>query len=110
MSRTERRNMLNSTMLSLTGVCTVLTVSILFLILGFLVWNGWRALDWNFFVKLPLPAGETGGGMANAIIGSGVTILIAVFIGIPIGFIGRIYLAEFGGATLSRPLRHTPCL
>ena len=53
-------------MLALTGVCTVLTVSVLFLILGFLVWNGGRSLDWNFFTKLPLPTGETGGGMANA--------------------------------------------
>ena len=60
MTRTLQRNLMNNVMLTLTGVCTVLTVSILFLILGFLVWNGWRSLDWNFFVKLPLPAGESG--------------------------------------------------
>ncbi len=84
MTRTVHRNIVNNVMLTLTGVCTVLTVSILFLILGFLVWNGWQSLDWNFFVKLPLPAGETGGGMGNAIIGSGITILIAVCIGIGI--------------------------
>jgi phosphate transport system permease protein len=107
MTGTVKRNLLNNLMLTLTGVCTVLTVSILFLILGFLVWNGWRSLDWNFFVKLPLPAGEVGGGMANAIIGSGITILIAVFIGIPIGFIGGIYLAEFGGSTMSFLVRYT---
>ena len=107
MTRTVKRNALNNVMLTLTGVCTVLTVSILFLILGFLVWNGWRSLDWNFFVKLPLPAGETGGGMGNAIIGSGITILIAVCIGIPIGFIGGIYLAEFGGSTMSFLVRYT---
>jgi phosphate transport system permease protein len=107
MTRTVQRNMLNNVMLTLTGVCTVLTVSILFLILGFLVYNGWRSLDWNFFVELPLPAGETGGGMANAIVGSGITILIAVCIGIPIGFIGGIYLAEFGGSTMSFLVRYT---
>jgi phosphate transport system permease protein len=107
MTRTVQRNIVNNVMLTLTGVCTVLTVSILFLILGFLVWNGWSSLDWNFFVKLPLPTGETGGGMANAIIGSGLTILIAVCIGIPIGFIGGIYLAEFGGSTLSFLVRYT---
>ena len=99
--------MLNNAMLTLTGVCTVLTVSVLFLILGFLVWNGWRSLDWNFFVKLPLPAGETGGGMGNAIIGSGITILIAICIGVPVGFIGGIYLAEFGGSTMSFLVRYT---
>jgi phosphate transport system permease protein len=107
MTRTARRNLTNNVMLTLTGVCTVLTVSILFLILGFLVWNGWRSLDWNFFTKLPLPAGETGGGMANAIVGSGITILIAVCIGIPIGFIGGIYLAEFGGSAMSFLVRYT---
>jgi len=107
MTRTAQRHAINNVMLTLTGVCTVLTVSILFLILGFLVWNGWRSLDWNFFTKLPLPAGETGGGMANAIVGSGITILIAVCIGIPIGFIGGVYLAEFGGSTMSFLVRYT---
>ena len=42
-------------MLTLTGVCTVLPSSVLFLILGFLVYNGWRSLNWDFFTKLPLP-------------------------------------------------------
>jgi phosphate transport system permease protein len=107
MTRIQRRNIVNNAMLTLTGVCTVLTVSVLFLILGFLVWNGWSSLDWNFFVKLPLPTGETGGGMGNAIIGSGVTILIAVGIGVPIGFVGGIYLAEFGGSTMSFLVRYT---
>jgi phosphate transport system permease protein len=102
-----RRKILNNVMLALTGVCTVVTVSVLFLILGFLVWNGWRSLDWNFFTKLPLAAGELGGGMANAIAGSAVLILIAVAIGVPIGFIGGIYLAEFGGATSSALVRYT---
>src|SRR5258708_24909256 len=110
MTRTVHRNIVNNVMLTLTGVCTVLTVSILFLILGFLVWNGWSSLDVNFFVRLPLPTGETGGGMANAIIGSGITILIAVCIVIPIGFIGGIYLAEFGGSTMSFLVRYTSYL
>ena len=107
MGRTTRRNILNNVMLTLTGVCTFLTVSVLFVILGFLVWNGFRSLDWNFFTKLPLSPGETGGGMANAIVGSGITILIAVSIGVPVGFLGGIYLAEFGGKTFSMFVRYT---
>jgi phosphate transport system permease protein len=82
-------------------------VSVLFLILGFLVWNGWRSLDWNFFTKLPLSAGETGGGMANAIVGSGILILISIVIGVPVGFLGGIYLAEFGGKTVPMLVRYT---
>src|ERR1700730_12782959 len=107
MTSTGRRNAVNNVMLALTGLCTVLTVSVLFLILGFLLWNGWRSLDWNFFTKLPLPAGEPGGGMANAIVGSGIMILIAVLIGVPVGFLGGIYLAEFGGGTLPFLVRYT---
>jgi phosphate transport system permease protein len=107
MTRTKRRNVMNTVMLTLTGVCTVITVSTLFLILGFLVWNGWRSLDWNFFTQLPRSPGETGGGMANAIVGSGLTILIAVAIGVPVGLVGGIYLAEFGGKTMPFLVRYT---
>jgi phosphate transport system permease protein len=103
----KRRNILNNVMLTLTGICTVLTSSVLFLVLGFLVYNGWRSLDWDFFTKLPLSAGETGGGMANAIVGSAVLILIAAAIGIPVGFLGGIYLAEFGGKTFAMLVRYT---
>ena len=107
MDRIARRNIVNNVMLTLTGICTVLTVSTLFLILGFLVLNGWRSLNWDFFTKLPLSAGETGGGMANAIVGSGIVISIAAVIGIPVGFLGGIYLAEFGGKTFAMLVRYT---
>jgi phosphate transport system permease protein len=105
--RRARRNALNNIMLTLTGVCTFLTVSVLFLILGFLIYNGWRSVDWNFFTKLPLSPGEIGGGMANAILGSFVLILISMVIGIPVGFLGGIYLAEFGGRTIPMMIRYT---
>jgi phosphate transport system permease protein len=89
------RKSLNAVMLTLTGVVTVLTVSVLFLILGLLVYNGASALNWNFFTKLPLPAGELGGGLANAIVGSLEIVGMAALIGLPIGFIAGIYLSEF---------------
>ncbi len=107
MNRTVRRNVVNRIMLTVTGICTVVTVSTLFLILGYLVVNGWRSVDWNFFTKLPLAAGESGGGMANAIVGSGILILIAAAIGIPVGFLGGVYLAEFGGKTVPMLIRYT---
>jgi len=107
MNRMARRNLVNNVMLTVTGICTVLTVSVLFLILGYLVVNGWRSLDLNFFTKLPLSPGETGGGVANAIVGSAVLILIASAIGIPVGFLGGVYLAEFGGKTVPMIVRYT---
>jgi phosphate transport system permease protein len=100
------RRTVNKVMLTLTGLCTVLTVSTLFLILAYLIWNGGRALDWNFFTKLPAGPGESGGGMGNAIVGSFELIAIASLIGIPIGFIAGIYLSEFGGLTFPFVIRY----
>jgi phosphate transport system permease protein len=67
------RKGLNLAMLSLTGIAALLVVSILFFILAYLVWNGGSAINWDFFTRLPRPVGETGGGMANAIVGSAKT-------------------------------------
>ena len=99
--------MVNNLMLTLTGLCALVTSSALVLILGFLTVNGWRSLNLDFFTKLPLSAGELGGGMANAIVGSAILILIAAVIGIPVGFMGGIYLAEFGGKAFSMLVRYT---
>jgi phosphate transport system permease protein len=101
------RKFVNVVMLSLTGVCALFTVSVLFVILGYLVYYGGKSLDWAFFTQLPAPVGEPGGGMANAIVGSGKLLLLASLIGIPIGLLGGIYLAEFGGRTFSFLVRYT---
>ena len=101
------RKTVNIVMLSITGLLTLLTISILFFILGYLAYHGGRDVNWNFFTKLPAPVGETGGGMANAIIGSGKLLLLASLIGVPIGLMGGVYLAEFGGRTFSFIVRYT---
>jgi phosphate transport system permease protein len=101
------RKSLNVTMLSLTGLCALLTVSALFFILGYLMWNGGKDLSWNFFTRLPAPVGEVGGGMANAIVGSLKLLLLAALFGVPIGLLGGVYLAEFGGRTVPFLVRYT---
>jgi phosphate transport system permease protein len=101
------RKSLNVVMLTLTGVAAFGVVAILFLILGYLIWNGGRSLNWDFFTQLPKPVGETGGGMANAIVGSLKLLLLAAVIGLPIGLIAGIYLAEFGGRAFSFVIRYT---
>ncbi len=101
-----RRKAVNALMLSLTGLCTLLAVSVLFFILGYLVWHGGTSLNWDFFTKLPTPVGESGGGMANAIVGSAKLLLLATVFGIPIGFCGGVYLAEFGGTTFPFIVRY----
>src|SRR2546426_8983778 len=106
-SRRTCRKVMNVVMFTVTGACTVAAVSVLFFILGYLLWEGGRALNWNFFTKLPAPVGETGGGFANAIVGSAKLLILASLIGIPIGFMGGVYLAEFGGTTAAFIIRYT---
>ncbi len=96
-----RRRLINGIMLSLTGVCTAVVIGVLFFILGYITYHGIEALNWDFFTKLPKPVGETGGGMANAIVGTLKLLLLASLIGVPIGFIGGVYLAEYGRKTMT---------
>jgi phosphate transport system permease protein len=93
-------------MLTMTGVCALVAVSVLFFILGYLVYHGGTSISWNFFTKLPAPVGESGGGMANAILGSAKMLLLASLFGVPIGFFGAIYLAEFSGGTTAFVVRY----
>lgn len=101
------RKSLNAVMLTITGIAAFAVVSVLFLILGYLLYNGGKSLNWAFFTELPKPVGETGGGMANAILGSLKLLLLAALIGLPIGLMAGVYLAEFGGKTISFLVRYT---
>jgi phosphate transport system permease protein len=105
--RSSWRKFVNYFMFSLTGLCAFVAVGILFFILGYLVWNGGSSLSWAFLTHLPTPVGEPGGGMANAIVGSGKLLLLASAFGIPIGFLGGVYLAEFGGRAFPFVVRYT---
>jgi phosphate transport system permease protein len=101
------RKSLNAVMLTLTGVAALSVVSVLFLILGYLIYNGGKSLNWAFFTQLPKPVGETGGGLANAIVGSLKLLLLAAVMGLPVGLLAGVYLAEFGGRTFGFLLRYT---
>ena len=104
--RLRWRKFVSGFMLTMTGVCAFVAVSVLFLILGYLVYNGGTSISWNFFTKLPVPVGETGGGMANAILGSAKMLLLATLFGVPIGFFGAIYLAEFSSGSIAFVVRY----
>jgi phosphate transport system permease protein len=109
-SRLRRRKLLSGFMLTMTGVCAFVAVSVLFFILGYLVYNGGASINWNFFTKLPAPVGEIGGGMANAIVGSAKLLLLASLFGVPIGFFGGIYLAEFSNSSIAFVVRYAAAL
>lgn len=83
----------------MTGVVValcVLAVLPLLFIFGDLVAKGASSIDWNFFSKSPAPAGDPGGGVANAIVGTGIVVGIACLIGLPIGIGAGVFLAEYG--------------
>jgi phosphate transport system permease protein len=104
--RLRWRKLVSNFMLTMTGLCAVVAVSVLFFILGYLVYYGGTSINWNFFTKLPAPVGETGGGMANAIVGSAKLLALATLFGVPIGFLGAIYLAEFSGSKVAFVVRY----
>jgi phosphate transport system permease protein len=105
-ARLRWRKFVSGFMLTMTGVCALIAVSVLFLILGYLAVHGGASINWNFFTKLPVPVGETGGGLANAILGSAKMLLLATIFGVPIGFFGAIYLAEFSGGITAFVIRY----
>ncbi len=86
----------NRIMSGLMLAASLAVMAPLFLVLYYLVREGATALDWHFFTHLPRPTGETGGGMANAIVGTLILLGMAGALGIPFGVMGGIYLAEFG--------------
>jgi phosphate transport system permease protein len=101
------RKSLNIVMLTLTGIAALGVVSVLFLVLGYLLYNGGSSVNWAFFTQLPKPVGENGGGMANAIVGSLKLLFLAAILGLPIGLMAGVYLAEFGGKAFSFVIRYT---
>jgi phosphate transport system permease protein len=92
-SRTRRR-LVNATMSGLTLLAALLVILPLVLIFAFLLYRGASALTLDFFTQLPKPVGEPGGGMANAIVGSLILIGLASGLGLPVGILGGLYLAE----------------
>ena len=104
--RLRWRKFVSGFMLAMTGVCAFVAVAVLFFILGYLVYNGGTSINWDFFTKLPTPVGESGGGMANAIVGSAKLLFLASLFGVPIGFFGGVYLSEFSGGTVAFVVRY----
>lgn len=91
--------------MGILGFCQMATSITLFLIVGYLLVRGATALNWNLFVKLPTPVGQTGGGMANAFYGSALMIGIATAFSVPVGLLTAIYLAEYRSTRLGGTVR-----
>ncbi len=79
---------------SLLFVLSFVGISPLLLIIGYVTIKGLSSINLEFFFSLPLPIGEKGGGIANAIVGTGVLVFVASLFSIPLGVLGGIYLSE----------------
>ena len=104
-ARRLRRRVVSGLMTGLVGVLSLGAVLALVLIVGHLIAKGASSLDWRFFVANPVPAGQSGGGVANAIVGTGIIVGLAALNGLPIGIGTGLYLAEYGSGRLGWTVR-----
>jgi len=86
-------------------VLSFLSMLPLFLILFYILKNGLSSLNWEFLIELPKPVGEAGGGIANAIVGSFLLVIIASLPAVPIGITVGVYLSEHKEGKLSYLVR-----
>lgn len=102
-----RRRVTDHVMTGVAITTVVLVLAPLIAIFAYLLYRGIGAIDWAFLTHVPAPVGERGGGMANAIVGSGFILAIASLIGVPFGVGAGIYLAEFGRNRFGSVIRFT---
>jgi len=92
-------------MMSLSVVCALIALIPLFIILFYTVSQGISSINWSFFTQMPKPAGEAGGGMANALIGTLILIALACVIGLPVGILAGIYLSDKSKSLFAKVVR-----
>src|SRR5687768_12828233 len=104
-SNRKRRGAANGVMVTLTYVAAAVATLPLIFILFHLIKLGATSIDPDFFIRMPQPVGEAGGGMANAIVGTLILISIAAAMGLPIGIGAGLYLADRKGSRLANVVR-----
>lgn len=90
------RQIKNALASSIFFVSAILVVAPLGLVFYYLLKNGASSVNWAFFTRLPAPVGAAGGGMANAILGTVQLLCLAAALGVPLGILGGVYLADTG--------------
>jgi phosphate transport system permease protein len=93
----RRRRIVDVVMTSLCFVAVLVAIAPLASVLGYVIWQGASSLNWAFFTQLPAAPGESGGGMANAMVGTLFLIALGSCVGVPIGILGGLFLSEIGG-------------
>jgi phosphate transport system permease protein len=99
------RRLLSHAIVALCGMAVLVALLPLALVLFYVVSCGMTSLNWNFFTKMPVPVGESGGGMANAIVGSVMVTGLAALAAVPVGVIAGIYASEYRGTMVAAAVR-----
>jgi phosphate transport system permease protein len=102
---TRRRKLLSALFVVFCGASVLLALVPLAMILFFVVSQGIRSLNVNFFISMPAPVGEPGGGMANSIVGSLILVGLGALFAIPIGILSGVYMSEYGGTRFASLVR-----
>jgi phosphate transport system permease protein len=102
-----RRRAMNLLVTCAAAAAVVLVLLPLGAVFGYLVYKGIGSINWAFLTQTPKPVGEAGGGMANAIAGSALILLIGSSMGVPIGIGAGVYLAEYGRNRFGNLIRFT---
>lgn len=100
-----QRQFKNGLMQAVAFICAVLVIAPLVLVFYHLITLGFRSMNWAFFTQLPRAVGESGGGMGNAIVGTFILLAESAIIGVPIGVLGGIFLAEYASVGVSWCIR-----
>jgi len=103
--RARRRKLVNRLAESFATLAALAAVAVLALVVGSVFLKGVRALSWEFVTATPVTFGETGGGIAHAIVGSALIVLVAAAIAVPVGVLVAIYVTEFAPMPVRRTVR-----
>jgi phosphate transport system permease protein len=105
MNSIRGRKLLSSLFVGFCGLSVVIALIPLALILFYVTSQGIQALNLDFFTHMPLPVGEKGGGMANAIVGSLIVTGLGSLFAIPVGVLAGVYTSEYAGTRLASLVR-----
>lgn len=103
--RVRRRKRVNRGMEALATLAALLAVAVLAVVVGSVLIRGLPALNLSLFTEVQAPFGETGGGIANAIVGTAILVLLATLMALPFGVMIAIFVAEFARPAVARPIR-----
>jgi phosphate transport system permease protein len=105
MTSTDRRKLVSSLFVGFCACAVILALVPLAFVLSFVVTQGIRAINIDFFTHMPRPVGEPGGGMANAIVGTLIVTGLAALMAVPIGVMSGVYMSEYGGTRFASTVR-----